>query len=147
MPASPDPLVTTTWSAATNLTSLQSYTTTKVTTWVATPPSAFTGLESLATGKPAITISGAGELRLDFGFEHAAWIEIESPDLGDMPAGSVKAAISEYNEPWQVRGHVCCGRLFSPPGPCPLPPAFPSCRSIPVCPPRCACRSHFHEVV
>ena len=95
-PTSPDPLVGTTWSADTNLTSLQRYEASLPHSWVADPPSSFSGLDSLkAAGNPHIAVSGAGTLRLDFGVEHAAWIEIRSPDL---PNGTlVKAAISDIS--------------------------------------------------
>eukprot|EP01048_Picozoa_sp_COSAG05_P007789 COSAG05_NODE_561_length_8675_cov_3.694846_12_plen_521_part_00 len=99
VPASPDPLVRTTWSAATNITGLQIYNLTTPVAWLASPPSAFTGLESLASGQPQITVNGSGSLRLDFGREHAAWFEFESADLGAQ-SGAVRASISEYNEPW-----------------------------------------------
>jgi hypothetical protein len=104
-PTSPDPLVATTWSASTNFTNLQRYPTIIPAGWVADPPSAFVGLESLASGKPNITVVGKGTLRLDFAYEHAAWFEFESTDLAKssyLPS----AAISEYNEPWQVRAKV-----------------------------------------
>eukprot|EP01051_Picozoa_sp_SAG22_P040303 SAG22_NODE_21686_length_255_cov_0.615385_1_plen_84_part_11 len=83
---------------------MQSYTAEKAAERVAPPPSSFSGLESLGTGKTSIAVSGAGALRLDFGVERAAWLEFVSPDLDPTVAGSVlTAAISEYNEPWQVR--------------------------------------------
>ena len=103
--ASPDPLVATTWSAETNITGLQRYETMAPSKWVAEPASAFSGLETLASGKPHITVTGKATLRLDFAREHAAWLEFESPDLGAQ-APSCSAAISEYNEPWQVRAKV-----------------------------------------
>jgi hypothetical protein len=102
--ASPDPLVAMTWDAATNITGLQRYAVTKP-TWLAKPTSSFRGLESLSTGKANITVTGAGSLRLDFGREHAAWLEFESPDLGAQ-AGSVRASISEYNEPWPGKTQI-----------------------------------------
>ena len=97
--ASPDPLVSTTWSAVTNITGLQVYNVTVPVGWVASPPSAFSGLDSLASGQPQITVRGSGSLRLDFGREHAAWFEFESADLGSQ-ASAVRTSISEYNEPW-----------------------------------------------
>ena len=105
-PASPDPLVRTTWPATgINLTALQRYETYVPVKWVADPPSAFFGLETLSTGKPNITVNSKGTLRLDWGVEHPAWMEFTSPDLGDQ-AISCSAAISEYNEPWQVKAKV-----------------------------------------
>ena len=97
VPSSPDPLVATTWRAATNITGLQIYTVSATDRWVATPASSFSGLNSLKLGKANFTVHGPGSLRLDFGREHAAWFEFTSPD---MPTGMVKASISEYNQPW-----------------------------------------------
>ena len=98
-PLSPDPLVSTTWSGATNITGLQIFNVTTPVGWVADPPSAFSGLDTLSSGAPHITVHGSGSLRLDFGREHAAWFEFQSTDLGAQ-AGAVRASISEYNEPW-----------------------------------------------
>lgn len=97
VPLSPDPLVSTVWSAATNLTGLQIYEMSVPEAWIATPATAFQGLGSLKTGKAQITVLSAGSLRLDFGQEHAAWFEFTSPD---MPVNQVTASISEYNQPW-----------------------------------------------
>ncbi len=99
VPASPDPLVSYTWAASENITELQRFEVAIPDAWVASPPSAFQGLETLSTGSPNVTVVGAGTLQLDFGREHAAWIELESPDL-QLQAGSVTAGISEYNQPW-----------------------------------------------
>ena len=105
-PTSPDPLVRTTWdSNGVNLTALQRYDTVVPVKWVADPPSAFSGLETLATDKPNVVVKGKGTLRLDWGLEHPAWFEFTSPDLGAQAAGC-SAAISEYNEPWQVKAKV-----------------------------------------
>ena len=72
--ASPDPLVAMTWEAATtNLSQMQSYVTNQPVRWVADPPSAFTGLESLGTDSSKVTVHAPGTLRLDFGVERAAW--------------------------------------------------------------------------
>jgi hypothetical protein len=38
----------------------------------------------LALDSAKVTVNGEGVLRLDFGREHAAWFEFESPDLGDQ---------------------------------------------------------------
>jgi len=94
------------WNAAYNITSLQSYTTDTANAWQATPASAFHGLPSLTEGKGAnITVVAAGVLRVDFGVERAAWLELTAPDLGSQ-ASSVTAAISEYNKPWDNRCKV-----------------------------------------
>ena len=105
-PGSPDPLVRTTWPASgVNLTALQRYETLVPVKWVADPPSSFSGLQTLATGKPNITVHSKGTLRLDWGVEHPGWMEFTSLDLGAQ-AISCSAAISEYNEPWQVNAKV-----------------------------------------
>ena len=101
VPTSPDPLVRTTWGSGVNTTGLQRYETTKPVAVLADPPSSFSGLASLHTDSPHVTVSGPGSLRLDFGGEHPAWFEFESPDLAQQPPSStVLASISEYNEPW-----------------------------------------------
>lgn len=106
VPASPDPLVRTTWSSSgVNLTALQRYESRVPVKWVADPPSAFSGLETLGTGKPNVIVSQKGTLRLDWGVEQPAWFEFTSLDLGDQ-AALCSAAISEYNEPWQVKAKV-----------------------------------------
>ena len=96
VPASPDPLVATSWPATANITGLQRYDVTTPVSWAAFPPSSFHGLESLKSGKPQITVKAAGKLRLDFGREHAAWFELSSPNL---PATGVTASISGAPRP------------------------------------------------
>lgn len=103
--ASPDPLVSYEWPVGYNMTGLEIYETPKAVNWTATPESAFSGLSSLGSVSPHVTFTGDAALRLDFGFEHAAWFEFASTDLGGG-ALSVRAAISEYNEPWQVRAKL-----------------------------------------
>lgn len=100
--SSPDPLVATTWSSATNITGLQRYETVAPIAWLATPASSFTGLDTLAAGKTTqVHVVAPGSLRLDFGREHAAWFEIVSKDLGAaVSLGDVRLSVSEYNEPW-----------------------------------------------
>ena len=52
---------------------------------VADLPKSFAGLESLMSAKPAVTVSGPGTIRVDFGCENAGWFEIDSPDCpGDL---------------------------------------------------------------
>ena len=105
VPASPDPLVSYEWPAGYNVTGLQVYEITRAANISAMPESAFTGLGTLTSALPHVTFESAGALRLDFGREHAAWFEFTSADLGGG-APSVQAAISEYNEPWQVRAKL-----------------------------------------
>lgn len=98
----------TTWDvSAINITSLQRYETTVPCAWVADPPSAFSGLDTLKTASPKVVVSGAGSLRLDWCGEHPAWFEFESPDLASQPASSaVLMSISEYNEPWNGKTQI-----------------------------------------
>lgn len=105
VPLSPDPLVRYRWDASWNLTDLQVYTTSTAAAWVSNPAHAFEGASSLTTGRPNITVVAAGSLRIDFGRERAAWMELTAPDLGDQ-AAYVTAAISEYNQPWDNRAKV-----------------------------------------
>ena len=101
VPTSPDPLVRVRWDAAVNITALQRYETVVPCAWVADPPSAFSGLDTLKTASPKVVVSAPGSLRLDWCGEHPAWFEFTSPDLSAQPAGStVLMSISEYNEPW-----------------------------------------------
>ena len=62
--------------------------------WVADPPSAFQGLDSLGSATPSVTLVGKGSLRLDFGVEHAAWFEFQSPDLA-ATAAPLPSAVRE----------------------------------------------------
>ena len=64
VPSSPDPLVGMTWSQTANITGLQRYNVDAPVAWLAEPASAFTGVSSLASGKPNITVAAAGALRL-----------------------------------------------------------------------------------
>jgi len=73
-------------------------------------PAAFKGLQSL-TGKSAgVTVQGPGSIRLDFGLEHAAWVEFDSPDC----PGEVEMSISEYNDlaPGKTRAPVKHGNTL-----------------------------------
>jgi hypothetical protein len=103
---SPDPLVRYTWGNSTNSSQLQIYRVDRPTHYFVDPPNAISGTESLSpnsTGPLKLQIRGAGALRLDWGVERAAWLEIESPDLADQQVqqgDSVKAAISEFNTPY-----------------------------------------------
>jgi alpha-L-rhamnosidase len=58
-------------------------------------PASFENLASLAGGRPDVTVTGPGSIRLDFGVEAAAWLEFDSPDC----PGGVEMSLSEYNEP------------------------------------------------
>ena len=107
VPQSPDPLVRYQWGAGYNLTGLQTYTSADIFAWTATPTTAFGNLATLGTvDAKNVVVRAAGALRLDFGCERAAWFEFRSPDLSNDQLPFVSGAISEYNEPWQVRAKV-----------------------------------------
>lgn len=86
--ASPDPLIRYQWKNPKAADSLQLY---------FLQPKKITGnpVQSFVQNKNSITVTGKGDLLLDFGTESAGWIEFESDDLAD----SVEMSISEYNEP------------------------------------------------
>lgn len=98
--ASPDPLVAYRWDAPSASSKLQAY--------VMLPKKAedlaghsFSGLETVGREKCAIRVTGPGTLRLDFGVELPAWLEIDSPDL----TGQVTLGVSEYNVVESIGGH------------------------------------------
>ena len=91
---SPDPLVAYRWKNPKATDSLQIYFL-KPLAAVADHPDAFDNLASATADATAITVKGAGSIRLDFGVESGAWIEFDSPDC----PGDVEIGISEYNEP------------------------------------------------
>ena len=94
VPESPDPLVAYRWAATSAADDLQIYFLRPVA--VATDnPSLFENLASLASDSPAVVVNGTGSIRVDFGVESAAWLELESDDL----EGTVEMSISEYNLP------------------------------------------------
>ena len=94
VPESPDPLVSYRWAATAAADDLQVYflRPAKV---EADVPGAFENLASLTSDSPDVTVNKPGTIRVDFGVESAAWLEIESDDL----AGRVEMGISEYNQP------------------------------------------------
>ena len=94
VPASTDPLVRYRWPKPQASDGLEIYLL-KPERVVADPPASFAGLESLLTAKPAVTVSGPGTIRVDFGRENAGWFEIDSPDC----PGGLRLSISEYNQP------------------------------------------------
>ncbi len=48
-------------------------------------PFSFQNVQSLLTpNDTSVTVLGNGALTIDFGVESAAWIEFDSPDLGDV---------------------------------------------------------------
>ncbi len=94
VPASLDPLVRYRWPKPQAGNGLEIYLRRPVRV-VADRPQSFTGLESLLGAKPAVTVSGPGTIRVDFGSENAGWFEIDSPDC----PGDLRLSISEYNQP------------------------------------------------
>jgi hypothetical protein len=87
------------WDTSVNASGMQIYEVQKAVAATAQPETACKNVESLLTDKPSVTVQGAGTIVIDFGLEHAAWFEFESPDLGEQ-VSHVTASISEYNEPW-----------------------------------------------
>ena len=59
--------------------------------------SSFINTESLLSGETNLIVKGDGDLMLDFGSEFAAWLEIKSPDIGDLE--SIMLSVSEYTSP------------------------------------------------
>eukprot|EP00966_Prymnesium_polylepis_P245599 5681587-Prymnesium_polylepis.1 len=98
---SPDPLVNVQWGASVNRSKLQVYAAAPQGWEVEEGTSSFAGLASLASGAPAVVVSGGGRLRFDFGAERAAWLEVDSPDLSAAAAEWLTLSISEYTYPWQ----------------------------------------------
>jgi len=94
VPASPDPLVRCRWPKPQASDGLEIYLL-RPERVVADRPKSFTGLESLLSTNPAVTVSGPGTIRVDFGRENAGWFEIDSPDC----PGDLRLSISEYNQP------------------------------------------------
>jgi alpha-L-rhamnosidase len=91
---SPDPLVRYRWRHTDSNDILQYYLLRPVSASTSTPQ-AFHGLKSASRELCDITVRGTGNIRLDFGTESAAWMEIDSPDL----AGRVEMGVSEYDAP------------------------------------------------
>eukprot|EP01062_Namystynia_karyoxenos_P083698 TRINITY_DN9679_c0_g1_i1.p1 TRINITY_DN9679_c0_g1~~TRINITY_DN9679_c0_g1_i1.p1 ORF type:complete len:895 (+),score=198.83 TRINITY_DN9679_c0_g1_i1:67-2685(+) len=99
VPLSPDPLVAHQWSDAEAAAApMQIYYAAPVSV-IAEPPSCMPGAGALPGANGSARFVAAGAVRLDFGVERAAWLEFDSPDLGDQ-AAAVSASISEYTEPW-----------------------------------------------
>ena len=102
VPLSPDPLVAYRWPAPKADDGLEIYLQ-KAASVVSDTAASFENLESLTSDHPEVTVKGSGSIRMDFGREHAAWLEFDSPDL----AGSVEMSISEYNEPCRTNAGYC----------------------------------------
>ena len=91
--ASPDPLVSYVWDQPKATDSLQVYVVHPVSAEAMSGAGNFTGLSTVGAEQCAVKVKGTGVIRLDFGTELPAWIEVDSPDL----AGDVEFGISEYN--------------------------------------------------
>ena len=91
--ASPDPLVSYVWDQPKATDSLQVYVVHPVSAEAVSGAGNFTGLSTVGAEQCAVKVKGTGVIRLDFGTELPAWIEVDSPDL----TGDVEFGISEYN--------------------------------------------------
>lgn len=99
--SNPDPLLDYVWNLETTSTSLQLITVLPVAV-TAHPPSAFGGANSLVNSSDATARAlGHGTLRVDFGRELAAWLELRSPDLtvAAVAAGCVSMSVGESSTP------------------------------------------------
>ena len=104
--ASSDPLVALQWSPSVNRSTLQIYSTAPTGFEVEAGAKSFKGLSSLTRPATAVqpmdvVVSGAGRVRLDFGTERAAWLELDSADLADAMLPFLTLSVSEYTYPWQ----------------------------------------------
>lgn len=100
-PFSPDPLVSYVWPdiPSINDTILQIFPVAPASCGAApgTPASSFSNASSCGgTLSPAITVSGAGTLLVDFGVELPGWFEFDSPDIQTQTLPSLLMGISEY---------------------------------------------------
>lgn len=95
IPESPDPLIRYRWMETHANDKLQVYYLRPVAVRTDTPD-AFEGLESLTSETPKLVVKAPGSIRMDFGVESAAWLQFDSPDLGNS---KVTLSISEYNQP------------------------------------------------
>jgi alpha-L-rhamnosidase len=109
VPESPDPLVAYRWPAPRASDGLEIYLL-RPKAVSATPADSFAGVGSLNGADPGVTVTGPGDIRLDFGVEAAAWLEFDSPDC----PGGVEMSISEYDEPGfeKTRAPVRHGTTF-----------------------------------
>jgi alpha-L-rhamnosidase len=96
----PDPIQTYVWGPGVDASKLQVFYLLPATAALTdgTAPGGFAGWESLTMQAQAVTVSGAGGIAFDFGENHAAWVEFDSPDLSAADAAGVTLGLSEYNE-------------------------------------------------
>lgn len=90
---SPDPLVSYVWDDPKVSDPLQIYVVRPRSAEAISNANNFQGLSTITRENCSIRVKGEGVLRLDFGVELPAWIEIDSPDLN----GDVQLGVSEYN--------------------------------------------------
>lgn len=102
---SPDPLVGTTWAAGRyerHNRVVQLYNTTQFERWESVPAGSL-AVSSEGVSGVSVTVHAPGSVRIDFGVEHAGWVEFSSADpaaVNAAAAGRLLASISEYNEPY-----------------------------------------------
>lgn len=94
VPDSPDPLVSYVWDHPKASDHYQIFVMLPKSAEVMENEESFAGLESVRREKCDIRVSGTGTIRLDFGTELPAWIEIDSPDL----TGEVELGCSEHKD-------------------------------------------------
>ncbi len=92
---SPDPMLAYIWDNPTCNDLLQAYVMLPVRVEAMSGQKNFSGLATGNREQCNIHIKGTGVLRLDFGVELPAWLEIDSPDL----SGEIEMGVSEYNVP------------------------------------------------
>ena len=102
VPLSPDPLVAYRWPSPKADDGLEIYLQ-KANAATSDTSASFENLGSLTSDHADVTVRGTGSIRMDFGREHAAWLEFDSADL----TGSVEMSISEYNEPCRTNAGYC----------------------------------------
>ena len=94
VPESPDPLVRYVWDNPRAEDSLQIFIMLPCQAEAISGAEHFEGLQTATGDKCHIQVNGPGVIRLDFGTELPAWLEIDSPDLN----GNVELGCSEHRE-------------------------------------------------
>ena len=89
---SPDPIFGYSWADPKATDGLESYQLRPISCTVSNPK--HFNLDSFKK-RGVITVNGTGDIFFDFGQTNAAWMEFDSPDLGEK----VEMSISEFNEP------------------------------------------------
>ena len=94
-----DPLAAYVWDAPERNAKLQVYVSQPKSAEALVNSGSFKGLETISTDKCNVHVTGPGMLRIDFGVELPAWLEIDSPDL----SGNIMCGIYEYAAPPHMR--------------------------------------------